>query len=158
MHMKTRFAKPAFTFVEIVIVILLIAIFASGFALSYENSREKVTFDSDQQRVLSIIQKARNLSLTNLEVNDKQADYYHLAIATSGITLTGYDIDGGTSAIDSVTFSTGIISDRSFSVDYAPPYGEVTINSGGPTFIMSDTNGNTSTIRISPNGGFADVS
>ena len=156
--MKTRFAHPAFTFVEIVIVMLLIAMFSAGFSISYSNSQKKTTFDSDQNKTLSIIQKARNLSLTNLEVNSKQADYYRLSIATSGLTLTGYDIDGGTSSIDSVTFSTGITSNTSFSVDYAPPYGEVTINSGGPTFIMSDTNGNTSTITISAFGGFADAS
>lgn len=150
-------SHPAFTFVEIVIVILLVSMFSTGFAISYSNTKKKVTFDSDQSQVLSIIQKARNLSLTNLQVNSKQADYYRLYVMASGVLLSGYDIDGDTATIDSFTFSTGITSDTVFSVDYNPPYGEVTINTGGPTFILSDAYGNTSTITISENGGFADA-
>ena len=108
--MKTLSAKPAFTLVEILIVIMMIGIFSTGFAISYSNS-QKVTFESDKERFFHY-SKARNLSLTNLMVNDKQADYYYLEAGTASITLTGYDIDAGTSEIDSLTFSSGILHHR----------------------------------------------
>ena len=127
-------------------------------AISYTNSQKKVTFDSDKQKVLAIIQKARNLSLTNLMVNDKQADYYYLEVGTASITLTGYDIDAGTSSIDSVTFSTGISNSLPFGVKYHPPYGTVVFDSSTHGLILSDGTGNNSSqISISEFGGFANA-
>ncbi len=161
--MKTLSAKPAFTLVEIVIVIMMIGIFSTGFAISYSNSQKKVTFESDKEKVLSIIQKARNLSLTNLMVNDTQADYYYLEVTGAnltgtGLTLTGYDIDGVSSLIDSVTFSSGIYTNLFLKVKYYPPYGTVTFDSGIHGLILMDgTGNNASTITISEFGGFADA-
>lgn len=156
--MKTLSAKPAFTFVEIVIVMLLVSIFSAGFAISYSNNQKKVTFDSDKEKVLSIIQKARNLSLTNLMIGTEQADYYQLVVSTSAATLTGVSIDGTSSVIETVTFSSGIEADSILSVKYIPPYGTVTFVSNAHAVTIHDEDStNTSTITISEFGGFAEA-
>ncbi len=152
--------SPAFTLIELLIVTLIIALLSGGFMISYTNLREKAVFDDDQSKTISIIQKARDLSLTNLQVNDLETDYYRLEVKTDGITLTGYDIDGGTRSIGSVTFSTGITSDTEFYADYSPPYGTITLSTGGQSqdFTIADSNGNTSTVSIGIFGGFPEAS
>ena len=91
-------------------------------------------------------------------VNDKQADYYYLEAGTASITLTGYDIDAGTSEIDSLTFSSGITASPAFNVKYYPPYGTVTFDANTHGMILTDgTGNNASTITISEFGGFANA-
>ncbi len=133
--------RPAFTLIEILIVISLLGIISLGLALSFQYGRSRAEFKKAEYQLTNIIQRARELSLSNILITDYaqdfETDYYQLQIREDGATLTAY----GTSPagelkpyeieIINLNSDYGLSIDSALNIYYIPPYGEIcfTINS-----------------------------
>lgn len=126
----------AFTLIEIIIVIMVVAILSTGLALSFSNGRGQAAFKDAQYQITNIIQEARALSLSNVLIEDTgvEADYYLLDITASELTLTAYGM-GESAAVEheiqSVTLSDGVEIDSGLQVYYIPPYGDLCFTYAG---------------------------
>jgi len=148
----------AFTLVEILIVIMITGIVSVGLAISFSGGRDQAAFKEAQSDITNIIQEARALSLANILIegraNDFETDYYHLAVATDGITLTAYGVDAHDVVIDTEVNSIEIDSEANLEISealdiyYVPPYGEICFSySGGCVFTSQPTEESFSLLR-----------
>src|SRR3989338_10087583 len=98
----------AFTLIELMIAIIIIAVLTTGFALTFQRATLKATFDDQVTQITAIIEKAGSYALSNLLVNDSEpAEYYYLYIMTSKITLSAVDADGASETLETLTFEDG---------------------------------------------------
>ena len=164
--------RRAFTLIEIVIVIGITAVIAVTLVLTFKDTRVKATFDDYESQITNIIQQARTLSLSNILIVDsntgteEETDYYALVFTKpSSITLTAYGADVTTEAVDSITLEDGYTINKTFTVYYHPPYGEVCFNTDCDSFTpkivklqstAADTDYST-TFTISAHGGYPEV-
>ena len=79
---KNSSIKNGFTLVEIIIVIALIAVLSGMSAEVYFNQRDKYSTDKDADSIVSIMEKARNMSL-----NRKNDSSYGIHIASSTLSV-----------------------------------------------------------------------
>ena len=79
----------AFTLIELMIAIIIIAVLTTGFALTFQRATLKATFDDQVTQITAIIEKAGSYALSNYLVNEADpAEYYYLYIRTDTITLS----------------------------------------------------------------------
>lgn len=151
----------AFTLVEFIIVITIIAIMATGFALSFTRSKKSATFNDYETQIVSILQKARGLSFSDLNVESIDVDHYDLDIQTTSVTLNAINSTGTTVELEKISLPSEYRINSAFHVYYTPPNGEVTINDGSNvrsfTFYTTDS-AYSSTIVISTFGsGYPEI-
>lgn len=124
--------RSAFTFIELLITIVVLGIITISLAVSFDATKGKADFRNNQAEMINIFQKARALSLSNVVVdttNEINTDYYLLDVAEGSITLTAYGSDSiYTTEIDSYTFDDEISLNKNFKVYYTPPYGDICID------------------------------
>jgi prepilin-type N-terminal cleavage/methylation domain-containing protein len=175
-------SQPAFTLIEVTIVVVIMAVLTVALALSFTGARTRATFTDQQLQVVNIIQKARGLSLSNsLDSRDNVIDYYRLYVDSLAPTITLSSItttDAGLEVeqeVDSVELEEGfqiIILDEDgdpsgdwdFAACYIPPYGEIQFGFGCSdrdtemSFALSNsTIDREVTITISVHGGYPEV-
>jgi len=145
--------RSAFTLIEILIVIIITAVLTVGLAVSFSGGKALADFKADKAELTSLIQLARNSSLSSVLIDDEyETDHYLLELSSSAASLTavGYESDGTehTVELESMTFNTdhNIELDDSLTVYYIPPYGEVCFTYTGGACDYSD--GTTSETRI----------
>lgn len=157
--------RPAFTLIELLLVIMIIAITSAALAVSTRTATLKAKFDDQILNIRRIVEEARGYSLSNTLVNDlTPAEYYLLSITTTGLSLSAVAEDGTTEELDSFTYLTGYAMSEPMEVYYIPPYGEVcfaypcddVLTEDSVTF--SDTGANyEAMITIDIYGGFAEI-
>jgi len=116
----------AFTLIELMLAIIIIAVLTTGFALTFQRATLKATFDDQVTQITAIIEKAGSYALSNLLVNDSEpAEYYYLYIMTSKITLSAVDADGASETLETFTFEDGFTMNAAAKIYYFPPDGTV---------------------------------
>lgn len=164
---------PGFTLIEILIVVTIISILTGGFVISFNNLRIKGDFEDHEAGVLSLINQARTLALSNVQHDTGEATaYYELGVSvdSNALVLSTYDINGISQTIDRYDLddSTSIYSDAcgdnssgGFSIIYTPPYGEISFSDDSQIktlYICSEDNLDYNTsITIDIYGGFPEV-
>jgi len=142
--------RSAFTLIEILIVIIITAVLTVGLAVSFSGGKALADFKADKAELTSLIQLARNSSLSSVLIDDEyETDHYLLELSSSAASLTAYGEDTANYVeLDSMEFNTDyeITLDDSLSVYYIPPYGEVCFTYTGGACDYSD--GTTSETRI----------
>lgn len=118
----------AFTLIELIISISIIAILSIGVAINFKSSLLKAKFNDEVLQIVHVLEQARSYSLTNFLINDTEpADYYLITITEAGVRLDVYGptLDSGleNAALDEDFSITGITgSEYAF---YFPPSGEI---------------------------------
>ena len=158
--------RRAFTFIELTIVIFILAILSLSLALAYQRIQAKIQFDAHISRVTSLFQKARTLSLSTLMVSDTDpTQYYLLHLSEGGMLLDAYGTSGTPKNIETYTFDEGLTFMGTLDVYYYPPYGDVCIGSSCPDdsaaqtslLFIDETSAYTATFSISEAGGYVEV-
>lgn len=127
-----RNENRAFTLIELLLVIVIMAIITVGFALSMQKSTLKSTFDDQVLNIRRIIEKTRDYSLSNYLVNDDldaPAEYFRLSLATNSASVVAVAANGDEESLDSYVFQSGFAMGSELEVYYFPPYGEVCFSS-----------------------------
>ena len=166
--MKSRLqadSKPAFTMIELLIAIIIIAVLSVAIAVNLGRGVLKARFDDQLIEIVHIIEQARSYSLNNYLIGDTDpAEYYSLAIDSSGLTLTAHGASSSIS-LEEVELEDGftitVIVDN--TIYYVPPYGSIYIGSetSGTTellFMVGDDSGTYSAlITLNIYGGYPEV-
>lgn len=117
----------AFTLLELVICICIVAILSVTLMVNFKGSFLKANFDDQVVQVVHILEQARSYSLTNFLVNDTEpAEYYLLTVSSTGITLVAQA--SVSSTLETVVLDSDISISSitgSESVYYFPPTGEI---------------------------------
>jgi len=157
--------RPAFTLIELFLVIIITAVLSTALAVSMQKTTLKANFDDQVLNIRRLVEEARGYSLSNYLVNDlAPAEYYLLSVTTTDLSLSAVADDGTTEELDSLTFATGYAMSEPMTVYYVPPYGEVCFAypcDGVLTedsMVFSDTNSTyEAMITIDIYGGFAEI-
>lgn len=168
--MKSRLRPPAFTMIELLIAIIIIAVLSVAIAVNLSRGALKANFDDQLVGIVHVLEQARTYSLTNFLIEDTEpADYYLITIAETGVTLEAYGSSGLTSTLENVELADGFtISATSTttlpqSIYYVPPDGDIYIESetSGITefeFSVEDDSGTYSeTVSLNIYGGYPEV-
>ena len=125
-----RQTRPAFTLIEMMIAIIIIALLTIAMAFSFSGARDRSNLSDQKTQILNIIQEARGLSLSSLLTeNGDVADYYELEIAEGDINLKAKAYQGGDILINRMDLEEEFeFEPFDFSIYYIPPYGEVCID------------------------------
>lgn len=130
--------KTAFTFIELILVITLLAILSTAVILGWRQNQIHAQFRDLETKIISMIQKARGLSLSNLTIENADesipVEYYLLNISETSLSIQAIGQDSAATAeeIDVLEFPEGFSLDTTFEVYYFPPYGEVCWESDCP--------------------------
>ncbi len=163
--------RPAFTFIELLIVIIIMAILSVALAISYQRVQLKVRYDAHVNAIVELFQRARSLSLSTLMIDDTEpVEFYYLAVGEGDVVLTA---EGGglSEELDRFTFDNDIMIDTELEIYYFPPYGDICLGASGcndPIFVgppetenvtvLSDASGVYSTeFTITNVGGYVDA-
>lgn len=164
--MKSKLRAPAFTMIELLIGIIIIAVLSVAIAVNLSRGALKANFDDQVLQVVSIVEQARNYSLNNYLINDTDpAEYYLLTIAPTGLTLEAHGASASSVTLEEVTLEDGFVISVTTddTIYYVPPYGQIYIESetSGTTelpFIISDENGTYNTVvTVNIYGGYPEV-
>lgn len=160
----------AFTLIELLMVIAMIGILSTMFGLSFVKLVADARFKNAKTEIVSMVEKARSLALSNILINDDvttPTDYYKLTLSGTSVSVDAYaDDDVTTENIDTFTLNNGITFAGVIEAYYFTPYGLVcfdtpdcdSANTDTYRFVtMSDSNGNTATFTIDVNGGYVNV-
>ena len=142
-ELMKRFSGPsaAFTLIELLITIAIVAILSVGLAVNFRGSIQKAHFDDEVLGLVHILEQARSYSLTNFLISDTEpADYYLITVSEAGITLEAH---GATldATMESVTLSDDFsITDVTGSqyIYYFPPTGLICLESADCTSTESE--------------------
>lgn len=161
--MKLR--AKAFTLIELLMVIVLVAVLSVLLVTSFVSLSSNARFNNTKTQIVSMIEKARSLSLSNILINDTEpTDYYKLSLIDGMVTI---DAHGPTLSESIATLSLDI--DFSFTttldVYYFPPYGDVCFNasdcsdlSTSAEVVLSNADASkTATFIFDVNGGYVNV-
>lgn len=163
--MKSRLRAPAFTMIELLIAIIIIAVLSVAIAVNLSRGALKAKFDDQVLQVTHIIEQARSYSLNNYLINDTDpVEYYLLTVAPTGLTLEAYGASSP-ATLEEVTLEDGFVISITTddTIYYVPPYGQIYIESetSGTTelpFVISDENGTYNTIvTVNIYGGYPEV-
>lgn len=117
--------KKAFTLLELMIVITIMAILTMALVFSFNNATLKAKFDNEKTKITNIVAQARSKSFSNILLESGEvAEYYLLTIDTTKSTLTAVN-ETTSEIIDTFDYETGIFITDKIEVYYFPPYGEV---------------------------------
>lgn len=121
MHPRTR----AFSLIELLIVITILAILSTLFVLSYNSIRLQTRFNAQKNEIVRLVEEARSLSLSSIFVNDAEpTNYYLLTLSPSSVSIEAFG-DTGSETIDSIPIESDMSLDTTLEVFYLPPYGDV---------------------------------
>ncbi|MFA5792410.1 MAG: type II secretion system protein [Candidatus Gracilibacteria bacterium] len=116
--------KKAFTLIELMIVITIMAILTMALVFSFGRATLKAKFDDQKMQIINITEEARSRSLSNMLLSGgEETNYYALVIGELTVTLTAYG-ETQTEIIDAFNFAEGF-STETLTAYYFPPYGEV---------------------------------
>lgn len=159
--------RPAFTLIELLLAIIIIAVLSMALLTSFRNATLKARFDDELTTINRIVGKARGYALSNYLVNDdtsKPAEYYLVSFTVNDIGLAAVATDGTVEKLENHTFNTAFAINTPLDAYYFTPDGNVCFSadcSDGlieDTVIFSDTGGTySSTITISVYGGFVEI-
>lgn len=158
----------AFTLIELMIAILIIAVLSAALMLNFSSASQKALFDDQITNIVRVIEQARSYSLTNYLVNDTEpTEYYLLTIGADYLSIEAYaDYAGTHDSLEEYELDTGFTTTATDDeVFYIPPYGQVCLEypcvDGGDTeypFVVSNSDGSLSqVITITTHGGFAEL-
>ena len=158
----------AFTFIEVIIVVIIMAILSISMAVAFQNVQLKVRFDKNVSRITELFQQARTLSLSTLMIDGTDPTYYYaLNLGTSSVTLIAYAADTSvTQTLETFTYDSDMyLNDLAIGIYYFPPSGEICIGAAscasGATeaeITFADRSGTYSTqFTITTAGGYVDV-
>lgn len=102
--------RPAYTLLEALIVAVLIAILSVGFTVSVQDVIERNALKSNEAQIVSLIQEARNMALSNKLVDGQNVDFYTLQLSPSQIDLM---TDDGT-VLSTLVFTKGVTASWEF--------------------------------------------
>lgn len=157
--------RPAFTLIEMLIVIALIVIIASISLGAFRSARDQANFKKAVNDTVSLIEKARNMALNSEQVevdgvNEVVSGGYGIAVegTDSVVLFAETSVDGEYTAadllIDEVTFATGVTvmtEDRAAAI-YTPPLADLEITGTSTTdftiTITSDATGKNQTVSL----------
>jgi prepilin-type N-terminal cleavage/methylation domain-containing protein len=140
--------KKAFTLIEVIVVISMVAVLSVGFALNIDKVRTRGNFHAMQNQIIGVLQSARSLSLSNqLRYSDEYGgdypvQYYRLMVKENGLGLDAYlNVPGADplpqETLKLIDFDTeaeeyeiidNMAVDRNLLIFYFPPYGEICFN------------------------------
>lgn len=146
---------PAFTLVEFLITITVVALLTTAMRISFGASRVSAEFKQVQTEIVSLLQEARNLGFSNLYTDGISIDYYEVGVQPDVITLRGYE-DGTSTVIREIVLPDNYSIDSSFDITYTPPDGEISFGDGSTsqTFeLLNNEAGLSATFVISIFGG-----
>lgn len=158
---------PAFTFIEMMIVVVIMAVLSMSIALAYQKIHLKMRYEANVTALTALFQQARSVSLSTILINGTEpAAYYKLTVQRGYARLDAYAADETTSKlIERVDYDSGMnISTAALFVYYFPPNGEVCLDnssctgaaSGSVTF--EDTGGTYATqFSVTAAGAYVDV-
>lgn len=157
--------KPAFTLIEILIVVILMAILTMTVAVSFDRSHDKAVFRDNQTEIINIFQKARSLAISNLLTEGDEALYYLVEITEDFIYLWTEGAAGGSEELARFYYDDDITVEPALEIFYFTPYGDVCFDIGctdtdtEKTFTISSTSntGYTATISISTFSGLPEL-
>lgn len=167
--MHASFKKhAAFTFIELLIVIIIMAVLSISLAVAYQRVQLKVRFDKNVSRITELFQQARTLSLSTLMIEGTDPTYYYvLELDASSVTLSAYASDPSIyETLETFTVDSDMsLTSTASGIYYLPPSGEVCIDAEtcdtGTTeaaLILSDLTGTYSTVfTLTTAGGYVDV-
>lgn len=155
--------RPAFSYIEMLIVIALIVTISSISLNAFSGARDQANFKRAVNDTVSLIEKARNMALNSEQVDGAVVSGgYGIAVTTDDSVVLFGETDGdgayteGTDLfIDEVIFSTGVTvtTDGTVAI-YTPPLADLEIfdSSGASTtdftIIVEDATGKTQTISL----------
>ena len=152
--------NPAFTLIEFLITLTIIALLSTVMVISFGGTRTRAEFKRYENQVTNIIQEARNLGFSNIYTDGVAVDYYELGVQPDEITLRGYE-DGVSTVIDQVVLPDNYSIDSSIDITYTPPNGEVSFADGSTsqTFHLLNNEANLSTTFVITvfGGGYPEV-
>jgi len=159
--------RAAFTFIELIVVITMMAILATILAVSFQNLRLSSRFNDQKVKIVSLIEGARSQALSNILVNGTApTSYYLLDIESTAITLTAVAEDATSETLKTLTLDSDMtLATVPLEIYYFPPYGDVCFDSAcadtttiSKDFTLSDSTGaKTATFTLNVNGGYVDV-
>lgn len=164
--MKSRLRPPAFTMIELLIAIIIIAVLSVAIAVNLSRGALKANFDDQLIQIVHVMEQARSYSLNNYLIDDTDpTQYYRLTFRSSMVTLKAY---GATLDVilerveldDGFTISAGTLPQEIY---YIPPYGDMYIeseSSGLTEFeftVDDDTGVYSETISVNVYGGYPEV-
>ncbi len=167
--MHAAFKKhAAFTFIELIIVVIIMAILSISLAVAYQNVQLKVRFDAHVSTITELFQQARTLSLSTLMINGTDPTYYYaLSLGTTSVTLKAYATDTSvTQTLETFTYDSDMrLTSSAIAIYYFPPSGEICIGSASCSSGATEANitfgsrsGTYSTeFTITTAGGYVDV-
>ncbi len=163
--MKLR--AKAFTLVELLIVIVILAVLCVLLATSYIKLASAARFNNAKTDIVNMIQKARSLALSNILINDDPdypTEYYVLTLEADEVTIDAYASDGTHESLETLTLDSSFRFSSPIEAYYFPPYGAVCFNgetcadtSTSKTTTLTDTYSHTATFTIDVNGGYVEV-
>lgn len=126
--MKLR--AKAFTLIELLMVIVIIAVLSVLLVTSFVSLSSNARFNNAKTQIVSMIEKARSLSLSNILINDTEpTDYYKLTLTGGTVTIDAYGTDPTISeSIASLSLDTDFSFATTLDIYYFPPYGDVCFN------------------------------
>lgn len=157
--------RSAFTFVELLIVILIMAILAVALSIAYQRVQLRVRFDAHEAAVNDFFQRARAHSLNTIILDETEPVlYYELLLNQRSVTLNAVGATL-TEELDSYDFGTDISLDGDYAVYYFPPSGDVCLTQDDCsstdselTVTLSDSSATFSTeFTVQKNGGYVEV-
>ncbi len=165
--MKSRLRAPAFTMIELLIAIIIIAVLSVAIAVNLSRGALKANFDDQLIQIVHVLEQARSYSLTNFLIEDTEpVDHYLITIAETGVTLEAYGSSGLSSTLENVELADGFTITATTlpqSIYYVPPDGDIYIESesSGITefeFSVDDSSGTYSeTVSLTIYGGYPEV-
>ncbi len=161
--------RHAYTLIEILIVISVIAILSVSLVFSFGGLQKKANFDDQKIQTLHLMQKARSLALSSMVVNDdtsnpEPTDYYLLAITPITLTLSAHGTEGTDLSLDTLDFGTDYSIDKSLDIYYFPPNAEICFTDpectdvSDQTFTLTSSDSkHSATFSITAQGGYPEV-
>ncbi|MBU0981733.1 prepilin-type N-terminal cleavage/methylation domain-containing protein [Patescibacteria group bacterium] len=154
----------AFTLVELLIVITLLAIMSAGILVNFNAGQDKAKFKDHQTNIINMFQQARAYAMSNRTINDVEVEYYYVEINELAIYIYGKDVNGLLTEIKDFQFEGTIYPDNEFFVYYFPPNAKACFNAdctsgvATKTFTLHSTNTDyTQTISIDRLSGFPEL-
>jgi prepilin-type N-terminal cleavage/methylation domain-containing protein len=166
----------AFTLIELLIVMTIMAFLSVALAVSFSGANQKAAFDDQKLQLINLIQTARSRAFSNmLSSSGEPTEYYVLLITPTFAQVEAHYSDTASdfAVLDKFTYASGyeasglVPGPELMKVYYTPPTGEVCFGSLCPTtsdattektVIFKNKAGTLSiTITVDRYGGFADV-
>ena len=163
--------RPAFSFVELLVVMMILAILTVALAIAYQRIQLKVRYDANVSSITELFQRARTMSLSTVLINDTEpVEYYLLAVNNHDISLVAQG-DTLSETLDTFEYDADMEMSDELEIYYFPPFGEVclgvylcrdssftgTVETENTTTFSDRTGAYEAEFTITNTGGFVEV-